>query len=178
MYYLLALILAAVGLSIFGSLHFKPLYIIISTLILVIACWTVNKIFARVFRAPENSESSVITGLILALIITPNPTGFGITFLLAAAGLAMASKYILTIKKKHIFNPAAIAVVLTALGAPPKRQLVGWSSGYAAFCSGRRRASCQKDSARQNGPDFLSVGCCRNGCFFGYIPRLRCCQFA
>lgn len=130
MYYLLALILAAVGLSIFGSLHFKPLYIIISTLILVIACWTVNKIFARVFRAPENSESSVITGLILALIITPNPTGFGITFLLAAAGLAMASKYTLTIKKKHIFNPAAIAVVLTALGP---RQSASWWVGAAAM---------------------------------------------
>jgi ferredoxin-NADP reductase len=33
------------------------------------------------------------------------------------AGLAVASKYILAIRKKHIFNPAAVAVVLTAFGA-------------------------------------------------------------
>jgi ferredoxin-NADP reductase/Na+-translocating ferredoxin:NAD+ oxidoreductase RnfD subunit len=130
LYYLIGLLLAAVGLSIFGDLHFKPLYILISTLVLVVACWTINKILARIFNAPVNAESSIITGLILALIITPNPTGFGITFLLAAAGLAMASKYILTIKRKHIFNPAAIAVVLTALGP---RQSASWWVGAAAM---------------------------------------------
>ena len=38
----------------------------------------------------------------------------------------MASKYILTIRKKHIFNPAAIAVALTALGP---RQSASWWIG-------------------------------------------------
>ena len=39
-----------------------------------------------------------------------------LVFLAWAAILAMSSKYILAIGKKHLFNPAAIAVTLTALG--------------------------------------------------------------
>src|SRR5665213_1346873 len=119
LYYLIALVAIAIGLSAFGDLHYKPLYIAISTLILVAACWIINKVFAYVFDAPVNPESSLITALIMALIITPNPTGFGILFLLAASGLAIASKYLLSIREKHIFNPAAIAVALTALGSRP-----------------------------------------------------------
>lgn len=124
LYYLVALLLVATGLSSFGDLHYKPLYIVISTLILLAACWITNKVFSYIFDAPTNSESSLITALILALIITPNPTGFGITFLLAASGLAMSSKYLLAIRKKHVFNPAAIAVALTALG--PKQSASWW----------------------------------------------------
>ncbi len=129
-YYLGALLLGAFGLSLFGDLKFKPLYILISTLILLIACWTINKVLASIFQAPTNSESTIITALILALIITPEPTGFNILFLLAASGLAMASKYILTINKKHIFNPAAVAVALTAIGP---RQTASWWVGTATM---------------------------------------------
>jgi ferredoxin-NADP reductase/Na+-transporting NADH:ubiquinone oxidoreductase subunit NqrB len=130
LYYLIGLILIATGLSAFGDLHYKPLYVIISAFILVAACWGINKLFAYIFDAPINSESSIITALILALIISPNPTGFGITFLLAVSGLAIASKYLLTIRRKHIFNPAAIAVALTALGP---RQTASWWIGTTAM---------------------------------------------
>lgn len=130
LYYLLALLAVATGLSLFGGLHYKPLYIVIASVILVVSCWTINKILAAIFNAPTNNESSIITALILALIITPNPTGYGITFLLAVSGLSMASKYILTINKKHIFNPAAIGIVLTALGP---NQTASWWVGTAAM---------------------------------------------
>jgi ferredoxin-NADP reductase/Na+-translocating ferredoxin:NAD+ oxidoreductase RnfD subunit len=130
LYYLLVLVAAAIGLSAFGDLHFNPIYIAISTGILVGACWIINKVFSYIFDAPVNPESSLITGLILALIITPNPTGYGILFLLAASGLAMASKYLLTIREKHIFNPAAVAVALTALGP---RQTASWWIGTAVM---------------------------------------------
>ena len=130
LYYLIALLAIAIGLSAFGDLHYKPLYIAISALILVAACWIINKVFSYIFDAPTNPESSLITALILALIITPNPTGYGILFLLAASGLAMASKYLITIRKKHIFNPAAIAVTLTSLGP---RQTASWWVGTAVM---------------------------------------------
>ncbi|HUD05301.1 MAG TPA: RnfABCDGE type electron transport complex subunit D [Candidatus Saccharimonadales bacterium] len=130
LYYLIALIIAAICLSAFGDLHYKPLYIAISAIILVAACWIINKVFSYIFDAPINPESSLITALILALIISPNPTGFNILFLLAASGLAMASKYLITIRDKHIFNPAAIAVVLTALGP---RQTASWWVGTAVM---------------------------------------------
>jgi ferredoxin-NADP reductase len=64
---------------------------------------------------PANVESSAITALILALIITPIG-GYGdLWFLFWASVLAMASKYILNIRGKHIFNPAALGVALTYL---------------------------------------------------------------
>lgn len=116
LYYLIGLLLAAVGLSVTGGLRYDPVAIVGSSLILVAACWSINKALAYIFQAPTNTESSLITALILALIITPDLSKLGVTFLLAAAGLAMASKYVLAINRKHIFNPAAIAVFLTAIG--------------------------------------------------------------
>ena len=116
LYYLTGLIIVAVVLSASGVMQYAAVDIVISAAVLVFACWIINKILASIFDAPVNPESSILTGLILALIIQPNPTGFNLLFMLAAAGLAMGSKYILTYKRKHIFNPAAIAVFLTAIG--------------------------------------------------------------
>ena len=132
LYYLIGLLVIAVFLSATGVLHFGVGAIILSTVILVVSCWIINKVFAEIFHAPTNVESVYITALILALIIAPmtSHTILNITFLLAAAGLAMASKYILTIRKKHIFNPAAIAVALTALGP---RQSADWWVGTTAL---------------------------------------------
>ncbi len=126
LYYLIALVLAAIGLSYAGDLHFSVSSIIISTIILLIACYVLNKVFGYIFDAPTNIESSLITALILALIITPanNSTPENYTFLLAAAGLAIASKYVLTYKNNHIFNPAAIALVLMDFG--PKQGASWW----------------------------------------------------
>jgi ferredoxin-NADP reductase/Na+-translocating ferredoxin:NAD+ oxidoreductase RnfD subunit len=132
LYYLIVLVVVAMGLSAAGVLHFSAMSVALSALILVAACWVVNKVFAVIFDAPTNVESVYITALILALIIPPltNHNLVNLTFLLAASGLAMASKYILTIRRKHIFNPAAIAVVLTALGP---RQSANWWVGTTAM---------------------------------------------
>lgn len=131
LYYLIYLLAAAFVLSATGHLgSVSPINIVISSSVLVIACWIINRSFAYIFDAPHNPESSILTALILTLIITPNPTGFNFLFLLAASGLAMASKYILNIRYKHIFNPAAIAVVLTAWGP---RQSASWWVGTAAM---------------------------------------------
>lgn len=130
LYYLIALLAAAVGLSAFDVLNFNPLSIIFSAGYLTLICWLVNYVFAQVFETPTNGESSLITALILALIISPPRQLDDLMFLTAAGVLAMASKYILAIRKKHIFNPAAIAVVLLAFGA---NQPANWWVGTAAL---------------------------------------------
>lgn len=130
-YYLGGLLLVAFVLSVTGSLGFSPFVLILSTALLLAVSWVSNVILALIFRAPTNgAQSAVITALILALIITPDTTKTGIAFVCAAAGLAMASKYILTIRRKHIFNPAAIAVVLTAWGSG---QTASWWVGSTAM---------------------------------------------
>lgn len=130
LYYLGGLLAVAFIVSLFGNLGFSPVALLVSVAILLLACWIINRAFALVFKVPVNHESSIITALILALLITPNLGLYDIMFLLAASGLAMASKYILTIKDVHIFNPAALAVVITAIGP---QQDASWWIGTAAM---------------------------------------------
>ena len=116
-YYLLGLLGVAMMLGALGYLAFSPIAIAFTAAYVVAICWVSNKVFAAIYHAPANPESPLITALILALIITPTVTTANLVFLTAASGLAMASKYLLAIRKQHILNPAAIAVVLTAFAA-------------------------------------------------------------
>ncbi len=116
LYYLILLLVAAFIFSLFGIISYNPVSIIGSSLFLVAVSWTTNKIFAWAFNAPVNLESVYLSALILALIVSPADSPSGIPLLFWAAVLTQASKYILAINKKHIFNPVAIAVVLTGWG--------------------------------------------------------------
>lgn len=114
LYVLIAYLAVAEVLSFFHLLPFSPLALLVSTAFLVLMCWATNTILARIFAVPTNVESAYITALILALIIDPISSAGGLAFLGWAAILAMSSKYILSLRNKHIFNPAAIAVVITS----------------------------------------------------------------
>jgi len=127
LYYLIVLAVAAAAFSSFGMLPLNPLSLAVSTAIILAVCWGANRLFAWAFDAQTNAESFLITGLILALIITPPAFTFaGVSFLIWASIFAMASKYILAIRKKHLFNPAAFAVALTALAL---NQYASWWVG-------------------------------------------------
>lgn len=115
LYVLLGFLALATILSGFKLLSFSPLALLASTIFLVIMCWATNTVLGRVFEVPTNVESVFITALILALILDPAQSPGGFQFLGWAAILAMASKYLLALNRKHIFNPAAIAVVITAV---------------------------------------------------------------
>lgn len=130
LYYLLTLLGFALLFGAIGWLTFSPINITIATVVIVAFCYGLNLIFARVWNAPANNESAILTGLILALIITPPASPKQLLFPIAAAGLAIASKYLLAVRHKHIFNPAAIAVVLTALGP---QESASWWVGTTAL---------------------------------------------
>ncbi len=121
---LIAIALYALGLSIgtklgFGDFAFTPVSLISSLIVLFIVSYGTNILFGKIFRAPLNSESSVITALILFFIMPPAgvfaPLPESLTILAIVGLIAMASKYVLAIHKKHIFNPAAISAFLTGL---------------------------------------------------------------
>ncbi len=130
LYVLFGLIGIAAILAYFKLLAFSPLALLASTAFLVLMCWAMNTIFGYVFEIPTNIESATITALILALILDPAQSVGAYQFLGWAAILAMASKYVLALNKKHLFNPAAIAVVITsfALG-----QSASWWVGTAGM---------------------------------------------
>lgn len=115
LYYLVLLFGVAVILSFLQILPYHPFDILISGFYLTALCYISNQILGRLFKIKPNSESQFITGLILSLIIGPLSLLPNILFLTVTPILAMASKYIINVQKQHLFNPAAFAVVATAI---------------------------------------------------------------
>jgi ferredoxin-NADP reductase/Na+-translocating ferredoxin:NAD+ oxidoreductase RnfD subunit len=130
LYYLIFLLAAAVFLSFTHELSYNPFALLFSTSFLLAACAATNWAFSRVFGVPTNVESAYISALILALIITPLQSYNDLWFLGWAAVLAMASKFILAIKGKHLFNPVALAVALTYFAV---NQSASWWVGDASM---------------------------------------------
>ena len=128
LYYLIFLLGVALILSIFGALPYDPFALLVMVGFSIAACWITNTLFARVFRVPANVESVFISALILPLIITPLASPNDLWFLGWACVLAMASKYVVTIHKKHLFNPVALAVAITYLTID---QTASWWVGNA-----------------------------------------------
>jgi ferredoxin-NADP reductase len=117
LYYLSALLGCAFLLGMARATAVDPTALVFSAVLILAASLGANWVFARVFNAVPNRESAFITALILALILDPvtatNLAGVGL--LLFASVWAMASKYILTARRRHIFNPAALGVALPGL---------------------------------------------------------------
>lgn len=114
LYYLIVLVGAAAILSLLKILPYSPLEILIDTSVTLVSCYIFNFIFSRFFKATTNIESVFITAFILVLII-PIKFPANLTFFGLASFLAMGSKYLLTIEKMHIFNPAAVGVAAISL---------------------------------------------------------------
>ncbi|TPN83235.1 hypothetical protein FJ987_11795 [Mesorhizobium sp. CU2] len=116
LYYLMALLGAAIMLGFTNPAPYDPVLLAFTVGLVLAICWVTNKAFARTFAVPANSESFLITALILALILEPVAVTDlkGIAAVAFASVWAISSKYILAIRGKHLFNPAAVGVALTA----------------------------------------------------------------
>ena len=116
-YYLGGLLAVATLFAPFGLVPFDATAMVFSTVLIGATCWASNWLFAKVFRMPVNVESAWITALIIALIMNPvSATDVpGMGGLVFASLWGIASKFMLAIGKKHIFNPAALGVALTGL---------------------------------------------------------------
>ncbi len=105
----------AIILGFAGILSYGGLTLIYSFIILTMVCYVSNYLLAKLFKVQENVESSSITALILFFVTFPAETFHDVWMLVVIGLLAMASKYILVIKKKHIFNPTAVALFILAI---------------------------------------------------------------
>lgn len=133
LYYLAGLWVVAMIMSIVGVLPYSSGLLLLSGIYTLLICWLTNKAFEYAFESQINVESAYITAFILVLIITP-PTSFNDMRFLSLAGwasvLAIASKYIIAFRRKHIFNPAAFGVAITALAL---HQSASWWIGAATM---------------------------------------------
>ncbi len=109
---MLYFLLSLAGLAFIGSFLDKVPYswneILISVATLMAICWIADRLISEFLNIAANNESSYITALILALILPPPKNLHEFALIVAAAIAAIASKYILTLHKSHLFNPAAV----------------------------------------------------------------------
>lgn len=109
---LMAMALFAVIFGFAGGLPYSGWQLLFSALAFTVFCFFINYGFAKALGAPATNESAIISGFILFFIMNPaaNLQDMLVIFLISL--VAMASKYIIAINKKHIFNPAAFAAVV------------------------------------------------------------------
>jgi glycine betaine catabolism B len=123
LYSLLFLAAAAIAEGFLGFLSYGGLSLLLSLLIVWATCHAFNFFFAKIWKAPTNQESAGITGLILFFVMSPltdnpadsllSPEAIENAQMLVLAGIiAMASKYVIALHHKHVFNPAAFAPAL------------------------------------------------------------------
>ena len=115
LYGLYLMVATALGLSLFGQLSFALSDLIITLIILMAVSYGTNRLFAWIFSVAYNPESWQITALIVFFLIFPQSDIKGYLLVAITAAISMASKYILAIRGRHIFNPAAVAVAIGGL---------------------------------------------------------------
>jgi len=117
LYYTGGLLAAAFVLGFFGLVPSDPTALTFSAVVILATCLIANRAFAALFRAPVNADSVYITALILALIMAPAKASDhpALAGLVLASLVAIASKFLLAIHHKHVFNPVAIGVAASAL---------------------------------------------------------------
>jgi ferredoxin-NADP reductase len=117
LYYLIGLLAVASVLALVHVMPQNPVELAFSAAVILATCYLTNWLFARVFGVPANSESIYITALILILILEPVAASdlAGIGAIAFASIWAMASKFIFAVRGKHVFNPAALGVLLPGM---------------------------------------------------------------
>src|SRR5690348_1292902 len=115
-YGLSSLLIIAMGLGELGYLSISSEGIALSLVTLIIVCYVATRSLATLSGAPANSESWLITALILCCILPPATTVHRVALVALAGLLAMASKYILVYRHKLLCNPAAFAALVLSVG--------------------------------------------------------------
>lgn len=115
LYALIVLTVMAFILMIAGNIDYSPLSFLLSIAVSVGIAYGSNRLFNWLFSVHPHTESALITGLILALLFTPPESALGFAKLGLVVVIAMASKYVIAPRGRHIFNPAAIAIVIASI---------------------------------------------------------------
>jgi len=109
LYGLAVLFVAGLAFSLLGVVRpGDALGMLASLAVLVAVCLVASIGFAALFRVRAHTESTLITAGLLYFILPPTlslPTLGGAAI---AGAVAIASKYLLAIRGRHVFNPAAV----------------------------------------------------------------------
>jgi glycine betaine catabolism B len=118
------LVLVSLVFSLFGIIPIGFITMLVSLVIALVTGLVVNYICARLWGVDANHESAVITALILFFLVFPAYTWFDHHIIALTVAIAMLSKYVIAIRRQHIFNAAAFGAVVVSL--PGYAQLTWW----------------------------------------------------
>ncbi len=125
---------AALVLGLLGWVSVAPLPLLASAAVLLIASYIANGVLGVIFRTKPQLSSMAITALLLLFIFQPTIDPAGLAVLALAATVAAATKYLLAIRGRHVFNPAAAAAfIVGAIPAPTGNTFVVWWIGTPAL---------------------------------------------
>jgi ferredoxin-NADP reductase len=128
MYRLMTIVLGALAFvalvsSALGQLFYTPVQLLSSVAVALVATAVSSWIFALAFRTRAHLESSIITGLLIFFVFMPTADPGGLLLLALGGIIASASKYLLAIRGRHVFNPVALAAVVLTVST---LNLSGW----------------------------------------------------
>ncbi|MFJ2507640.1 FAD-dependent oxidoreductase [Arthrobacter citreus] len=126
MYRMLVVLLLAMAawsfvLSLAGALFYTPAELAATLATAVVSTLMASRVMGLLFRTFPQTDSALITGLLLFFLFWPTTDGVQLGWIALAALAATASKYLLVWRRRHIFNPAAVgafAMGVTGLNAP------------------------------------------------------------
>ncbi len=110
---------AAFVLALTGEVGVDPWGLLLGAAVAVGATLAASVVGGLVVRRRAHVESSIVTGLILALLMWPSTEPTALLALAGTGAVAGASKYVLAWRGRHLFNPAAVALVVAGLVAWP-----------------------------------------------------------
>lgn len=113
MYKLILLVLTVLGvlalvLSLFGQLSYGPLPLLASAAVAIVVTCATSYVSAKIARVTPHLESALITGLLVFFVMQPTLDLLGLAGIALAGFVAGVSKYLIAVRGRHVFNPAAI----------------------------------------------------------------------
>lgn len=120
MYKLVLFVLIAVGvnalvLSLLGQISYTPLSLLVSAVVALVFATASGWLGAKITRATPHLVSSFITGLLVFFVMQPKLDLLGLSGIALAGAVAGASKYLLAVRGRHVFNPAALGAIVPTL---------------------------------------------------------------
>lgn len=111
-YSLGALSIVTIIMGALGQIYYDPISLVLGLFVLFMISWFGNSFLAKMFGAQTNAESTAITALILFFVMAPADDLKGFIGLGLTALITIASKYVLALNKRHLFNPAAVGAFI------------------------------------------------------------------
>lgn len=112
---LIAIAVVALILSLFDQLAYDPLPLIASAAVALGATGGSNALIAGLLRINPHVESSLITALLIFFVMQPTIAPLGLAGIAIAGLAASISKYLIALRGRHIFNPAAFGAFVPTM---------------------------------------------------------------